>query len=244
MSASLLGSPHRRRRFLSTLVLHHGGFVSTCATVEVPTFGEADTRETPLPTDRPFRRPLALFLRRLARLPLLVLATVYFLLDEVVPALLRPVYARLAELRLFERLGAAILALSPVATLILFLVPFVVLEPFKILALVLLAGGHFTSGAVMLAASHLASIVLVERLFRLTKPKLLTIGWFARIHGIVERIYDWSLGRLKATAAWRSATALLRRVRETLRGVKALLLPPIAAALRGIAERLRRRPTR
>ncbi len=174
------------------------------------------------------------------RLALLVPVTLYFLLDEVVPALLRPVYARLAALRPIERLGEAILALPPVATLVLFLVPFAVLEPFKIYALVLIAGGHFASGSVMLAASHLASIVLVERLFRLTKPKLLTIGWFARVHGLVERVYDWSLGRLKATAAWRHTAAVLRRIREALRTAKARLVPPIAAALRRLAARLRR----
>ena len=122
---------------------------------------------------------LAHTLRRLgaalARLPLLVLVTIYFLIDDVVLAAIRPLVARLAELRLFTRIAAWLDRLPPYPTLILFLVPFAVLEPFKIAALVLLAKGQLAVGGTMLAVSHLLSIVLVERLFHATRAKLLTI---------------------------------------------------------------------
>jgi hypothetical protein len=170
------------------------------------------------------------------RLPLFLAATIYFLIDDVVLAAVRPIVARLAALRLFARLGEAIERLPPYPTLVLFLVPFVVLEPFKLWALWLLGTGRFASGAIMLAVSHLASIVLVERLFHATRDKLLTIPWFARIHGLVVTLYDWSLGRLRATAAWRLAAATLHRLRETLR----LVLAPLRIAIGRVARGLRR----
>ena len=182
------------------------------------------------------RTPRHPFLRALLRLPLLVGATIYFLIDDVVLAAFRPIVAYLAELRLFARLGEALHRLPPYPTLVLFLVPFVVLEPFKLWALWLLASGRLVPGAIMLAVSHLASIVLIERLFHATRDKLLTIPWFARTYGWVMRLYDWSLGRLRATAAWRTASAVLHRLRESLR----TLVRPIAAAARSGLGRLRR----
>lgn len=170
------------------------------------------------------------WLRAVLRLPLFLAATVYFLIDDVVLAAVRPIVARLAALRLFARMAEAIERLPPYPTLVLFLVPFVVLEPFKLWALWLLGTGRLAAGATMLAVSHLASIVLVERLFHATRDKLLTIPWFARVHGWVSALYDWSLGRLRATAAWRFAAATLHRLRQTLR----LVLAPLRAALRGL----------
>ncbi|TBW33694.1 hypothetical protein EYW49_19640 [Siculibacillus lacustris] len=194
--------------------------------------------------NRPPRSRLARAAAAVARLPLLILVTLYFIIDEVVLAAVRPVIARIGAWRLFERLAAAILSLPAYPTLILFLVPFAILEPFKIWGLILLAGGHFVSGAIMLAASHLTSIVLVERLFHLTRPKLLTIAWFAAVYLRVERLYAWSLGRLKATAAWALVQSALAAVRGALRTArKAIaarlkpLLAELAAGLRRLAPR-------
>ncbi len=178
------------------------------------------------------RHPL---IRALLRLPLLLAATIYFLIDDVVLAAVRPIVAWASRLRLFARLGEAIHRLPPYPTLVLFLVPFVVLEPFKLWALWLIGTGRFGPGAVMLATSHLVSIVLVERLFHATRDKLLAIGWFARIHGWVMTLYDLSLGRLRATAAWRIASAILGRVRAAVR--RGVL--PLRVAVRAIARRLR-----
>lgn len=179
--------------------------------------------ETPTPPPSPTRRILGLLLRPL----LFVFATIYFLIDDVVLAIARPLWARLAELRLFARLGAAIERLPPYPTLVLFLVPFVVLEPFKLWGLWLLGTGSLAAGATMLAIAHLTSILLVERLFHATRDKLLTIGWFARIHGWVSALYDWSLGRLRATAAWRAAAVVLAGLRATLRGLRIALIAAI-----------------
>lgn len=181
------------------------------------------------------RHPLV---RAVLRLPVLVAATIYFLIDDVVLAAVRPIVARLAELRPFARLGEAIHRLPPYPTLVLFLVPFVVLEPFKLWALWLLGTGRFTFGATMLAASHLTSIVLVERLFHATRDKLLTIGWFARVHALVSALYDWSLGRLRATAAWRAMAAVVQRLRATLRAIAAPVRDAGRAAVRRVRDAL------
>lgn len=183
----------------------------------------------------PPRHPL---LRAILRIPVFVAATIYFLIDDVVLALVRPVIAWAAELRLFTRIGAALQRLSPYPTLAVFLVPYIVLEPFKLWALWLMASGRFSSGVIMLTLAHLVSIVLVERLFHATRDKLLTIAWFARLHGWVSALYDWSIGRLRATPAWQAMAAFLRGLRQTVRGLLAKVRPKIAALVASL-RRLR-----
>ncbi|MCE1235835.1 MAG: hypothetical protein LWW93_05705 [Hyphomicrobiales bacterium] len=158
--------------------------------------------------------------RALLRLPALVLVAIYFLIDDVVLAAFRPVVAWAAELRIVLRFAVFLRRLPPYPTLALFLVPFAILEPIKILGLWMMATGSFRVGLLVLATAHVLSIVLVERLFQATRAKLLTIGWFAWIWARVTRLYDWSVGRLKATAAWRSAAAIARRVRTRIRAAR------------------------
>jgi len=202
------------------------------------------SNETPSPAPvvhRPWKRRL----RRLLRLPALVLVAIYFLIDDVVLAAVRPLVAAVAELRLFARMAAFLERLPPYPTLILFVVPFALLEPVKLAGLWLMATGHFRSGLVTLTLAHLVSIVVVERLFHASRAKLLTIPWFAWGYQKVMVLYDWSVGRLKATAAWRRATATLRGLRERLRAtVAALRASPAAAAVRRLAVELRSRLSR
>jgi hypothetical protein len=160
----------------------------------------------------------------------------------------RPFVAWAAELRLVARFAVWLDRLPPYPTLILFLVPFIVLEPFKIGALILLARGNFALGVPMLAIAHILSIVLVERLFHATRDKLLTIAWFAWIYRRVMALYDWSLGRLKARTAWQVVAETLRRGRRALRmtilGLRrttAPLLRPLFTAVRAAVARLRAR---
>ena len=171
---------------------------------------DAEAPEPHLPV---WRARLRRILRAMLRPPALVLVAIYFLIDDVVLAAFRPIVAWAAELRIVLRFAVFLRRLPPYPTLMLFLVPFVVLEPFKLGGLWLMATGRFAPGLVMLVIAHVASIVLVERLFQATRDKLLTIGWFARAYGLVMRLYDWSLGRLRATAAWRRATATLAALR-------------------------------
>lgn len=185
-------------------------------------------------------------LRALLRLPALILVAIYFLIDDVVLAAFRPIVAWAAGLRIVLRFEVVLRRLPPYPTLALFLVPFAILEPVKILGLWMMATGSFRAGLLVLATAHILSIVLVERLFHATRAKLLTITWFAWGYTRVMRLYDWSLGRLRATAAWRSATALVRRLRTRTRALlHALAASPVVARLRGrmrgLFARLRRR---
>lgn len=71
--------------------------------------------------------------------------------------------------------------ISPYLSLGLLLVPLLLVEPLKLVALVVAGNGHWLTGTAMLVAAYAASLLVVERLFRVLKPKLMMMGWFARL---------------------------------------------------------------
>jgi hypothetical protein len=86
-------------------------------------------------------------------------------------------------------------SLGPYQSLALLLVPTGVVEPLKLVAVAVAGKGHWITGTVMVAVAYAASLLLVERLFRLVKPKLLTLPWFARL-------WAWFVGLRGKLAAW------------------------------------------
>ena len=83
-------------------------------------------------------------------------------------------FIRQSSLNLMEKL-------SPYQALTLLAVPVCLVEPLKLAALAVVGEGHWTTGVVMVAAAYAGSLLLVERLFLLVKPKLLRLRWFARL---------------------------------------------------------------
>jgi hypothetical protein len=134
----------------------------------------------------------------------------YFLLDALAYWVVRPVVGQFARLPLFARFGRWVAGLGPYPSLILVLVPLALLEPAKPIGAWLFATGRPLAGSAVIVFAELVKITLVERLFHIAKPKLLTIGWFA--WGYV-RVTAW-LAWLKDTAPARAALRMLGVVRQ------------------------------
>src|SRR4051812_42357308 len=137
-------------------------------------------------------------LRRILKPFVILLAAGYFLVDAAVWAIARPFTRLFADHWLFGRVRSWIASLGPYPTLALFLVPVVVLEPAKPVAAYLTATGHVVFGLTVLGVAELLKLVLVERLFRLSRDKLMSIRAFAWGYGKVEQARDW----LESMKAW------------------------------------------
>lgn len=135
------------------------------------------------------------------------------LIAEVVRPLYAPLYRALSRLALVHRAEAWIARQAPYVVLGLLAVPFIGVEPLKLLGVIWMAQGRVWSGLALLAAAYLGSFVLVERIYEAGKEKLLTIGWLARIIGFVTHIRTLLLDRLRALPAWQAARAAAARVR-------------------------------
>lgn len=156
-------------------------------------------------------------LKRAAAAPLAILILAYDALDAAFGPLVRPMLAWLASLDVFRRIGRWIASLPAYAVLALLAVPFAVIEPFKFVALYWLAQGRVALGLTALVAAHLASILICERIFHVGKARLLTIGWFAKLYGLISRIRDAALAWLRATPAWRVCAKAAVESRNRLR---------------------------
>lgn len=143
--------------------------------------------------------------RRVTRPIVFALAALYFLIDALFYSVIHPLAMRVANLPVFNRLGAWVRGLGPYPTLVLFLVPVILLEPIKPISAYLFGTGQFTAGCLVLGIGEALKITIVERLFAMSRDKLLTIGWFAWIYWRVMGWIDW----LKAMPAWQ---AMARRV--------------------------------
>lgn len=79
------------------------------------------------------------------------------------------------------RLRRLVEGLGPYQSLALVLVPTGLVEPLKLIAVAVAGDGHWITGTVMIVAAYAAGLLLVDRLFVVVKPKLLTLPWFARL---------------------------------------------------------------
>jgi hypothetical protein len=96
------------------------------------------------------------------------------------------------------------MSLGPYPTLALFVVPVLVLEPAKPLAAYLTATGHVVSGLAVLGVAELLKLLLIERLFRISRDKLMSIAAFAWGYGKYEQARNW----VESLSAWQ----LMRRL--------------------------------
>ncbi len=149
-----------------------------------------------------------------------ILAAIYFLVDAVFMAVARPVSRWLARHFEFKRLRAWIKSLPPYPSLALFSVPVIILEPIKPVAAYLVATGQFLSGVAAFVGCELLKLVLVERLFHLTRDKLMRIPAFAWVYGKFTEMKTW----LQATEAWRAIRALSRAAKDYVARIRARLV--------------------
>lgn len=156
---------------------------------------------------------------RIFRPAVAVLALLYFLIDALVYWVVRPFARWIGSLPAFAGLAAWVGGLGRYPSLVLVLLPLALLEPAKPAAAWLLATGRPWSGLAVLAGAELIKITLVERLFHLTRAKLMTIPWFAWLFLRAER---W-LGRLKALPPWQAVLRGVGRVKRAARVVTAMV---------------------
>jgi hypothetical protein len=124
--------------------------------------------------------------------PVLVLIALIFLVEAWLWEHLRPLVARLVELvawnRLKARLAAVIERLPPYPTLLIFLIPPIILFPFKLLGLWMLAHGSWLGATTVLVVAKLVGTGVAAFIFDVTRPKLLQIGWFRWLY---EHVLVW-----------------------------------------------------
>jgi hypothetical protein len=92
-----------------------------------------------------------------------------------------------------SRLRRWIERLGPYRSLVLLAIPISLVEPLKLVAVAIAGSGHWITGIITIVCAYAASLLFVERLFKIVKPKLLTLPWFARLWSWLLTVRDHAL---------------------------------------------------
>jgi len=147
------------------------------------------------------------------------LALAYVVVDMVLGLLFRPLYRYLARFHFLDLLAAHIRTLKPYPSLALFLLPIIILEPAKPVAAYALAAGHPALAVGIFASAELLKLVIVERLFQITRDKLMSIPAFAWAYARWKFVSEW----LASTGIWRAARRLVIKAKSACRRWRAQL---------------------
>jgi hypothetical protein len=177
---------------------------------------------------KPFERPGFGFaerrgVNRILKPVTYVLAAIYFLVDAAFIAVAKPVSNWIAKHLVLRKLRAWIRSLRPYPSLALFSVPVIILEPVKPVAAYLASTGQIMSSVLTLIVGELLKLVLVERLFSLTRDKLMKIPAFAWAYAKFRQAKSW----LEATEAWRTIRSVSKAVRNYVTQMKTTRAVPL-----------------
>ena len=142
-----------------------------------------------------------------------LLAVIYFLVDAVFMTVAVPAGRWLGDRLVSNRIRNWIISLRPYPTLLLFLVPVIILEPVKPLAIYLIGTKHVVAGITLFVLGEIIKLVLVERLFAISREKLLSIPAFAWGYGKYCFAKNW----IVSLEAYRKIQTWVRRARYAIR---------------------------
>ena len=76
--------------------------------------------------------------------------------------------------------------------LLIFLVPFLIVEPLLVVATVAIAMGYVVSGAITWIVLKFLAVALIPAIFDLTKHRLMTMPWFVRAYEKVMAFHHYA----------------------------------------------------
>jgi hypothetical protein len=151
---------------------------------------------------------------------------------------------RLARWRPWAVVEAVIIRLPPYAALVVFVLPSALLLPLKFLALFLVARGQIFLAGLLFVAAKIVATALIARLFMLTQPALMQIGWFASAHDTVMPWKEALVERVHASWPWRAGRVWKERFKRLVSGQTRRWQPTLLelrSLMRAAADRLRSR---
>ena len=159
-------------------------------------------------------------LKKIIAAPFVLAAAVFVLLEDWLWEDLRRLAAAIGRLPVFHQLEALIVNLPPYPSLAIFAAPSLLLFPVKLAALWFLAHGKAWLGVTTAVGAKVVGTAMVARIYQLTEPKLLRIGWFAWLHKrFVEfkaRVYQI----LHATRFYQTIHRQSQKLREAFRRLR------------------------
>ena len=156
---------------------------------------------------------IKLFQKKLIHIVLTFLVFVYIVFEELVwETIAKPIYEYLHALKILKKVEFYIHKLNRYILLILFLVLFIKVELLGLYAVALLAQGKVFSG-VVLYSFKIPIGAFTFWLFKITKDKLMSFGWFKASYDFIMNIID----KIKATQTYQDVKESSKEIKEFIK---------------------------
>lgn len=183
------------------------------------------------------------WLKRLLTPPLIVLAALLMWVEEWLWEHLKSLTAWIAKFPLLHWCERFLAGLPPYPTMVVFLLPGAILFPVKLGAVWLMTHGQVLLGIGVVLAAKVVGTAIVARMYVVCQPKLMTIGWFARIHDWLTVTRDKLYSAIRAMPLYQATRARLSAIKDMLRRMSRVMRGRrgIGARWRAIRRWMRRR---
>jgi hypothetical protein len=153
------------------------------------------------------------FFAKAADIILGILVTVYIVLEELVwENIAEPIYRFIHSLAILQKPEEFIRRLDRHVLLTMFLILFVQVELLGLFALQLIGTGNVVAGT-LLYVGKIPVAAFTFWLFRISKEKLMTFGWFERSYELILLIIE----KIKLSAIYQRIAARLKQVKAWLK---------------------------
>jgi len=168
-------------------------------------------------------RPSLQKLKRLLLAPFMWLAAAVFLIEEAIWDWTAKIMARLGAVRAIHFCERYIAALKPFWAFFAFLLPSGILIPAKLFGLHAIATGHWLLGSAIFIIAKVVGLALFSRIFNLTRPALMQLGWFTSF-------YAWVMNYRNRIHAYLESWQTYQLIKQRLTSVAATLKARLAAS--------------
>jgi hypothetical protein len=176
---------------------------------------------------------------KVRRAALLALAMAFLVVATIWDGLIaiERLLVRLIPWTRFKRAFAAVVDRLPAPlVLVIFLVPFLIVEPLLVVATVAIAMGYVISGAIAWIVLKILALALIPAIFDLTQHKLMTMPWFVVAY---DKVIAWHHYADRLVAPYKHAAAALLRQWRRRAAAMATRTPGVAQLAARFAARKR-----
>ncbi len=157
--------------------------------------------------------PMKKRLMYLLELALVPIAAAIIFLEQTLIRYLNVMMAAFARWTPVARIEAFLMRLPPWGALLAFAAPSILILPVKLSALWFVAHRHFAMAFAAVALGKVLATAILARLYRILRPTLMALHWFAWADLKFFAWRDWAYGFVRNLPAWRKAKRLIERLR-------------------------------
>jgi hypothetical protein len=152
-------------------------------------------------------------LKLVLEIVLVPIAAAIVFVEQVLIRYLNRMMAAFARLTWVAKLEAWLVTLPPWAAVLTFVTPSILILPVKLSTLWFVAHHRFVLAFLALALGKILATAIVARLYRILRPTLRQLGWFAWADTKFFLWRDWAYAYVRSLPAWQKAKVAIERAR-------------------------------